>query len=152
EPVRGPLLHRPDGPGRRRPCRRARPLPEGGCHARLHLLRAPVGPGVPGPDGPGPRLAAVDQGQEVRLLMTEAQDWIEALQLQPHPEGGFFRETYRSPETIAREHLPPRFSGDRSFATAIYFLLRGTDFSALHTIKQDEVWHFYEGGSLTVYV
>jgi len=84
--------------------------------------------------------------------MMEAKDWIEVLQLQRHPEGGFFRETYRSPETIARQHLPPRFSGDRAFATAIYFLLQGNDVSALHRIKQDEVWHFYEGGSLTIYV
>ncbi|MSR57875.1 MAG: cupin domain-containing protein [Planctomycetaceae bacterium] len=84
--------------------------------------------------------------------MTKAQDWIEGLQLQPHPEGGYFRETYRSPETIARQHLPPRFSGDRAFATAIYFLLQGDDFSALHRIKQDEIWHFYEGCSLTIRV
>ena len=41
----------------------------------------------------------------------EAKDWIEVLQLHSHPEGGFFRETYRSPEMIARQHLPPRFPG-----------------------------------------
>lgn len=84
--------------------------------------------------------------------MTEAQDWIEGLQLRPHPEGGYFRETYRSAETIARQHLPTRFSGDRSFSTAIYFLLQGDDFSALHRIKQDEVWHFYAGSTLVIYV
>lgn len=84
--------------------------------------------------------------------MTEAKDWIECLQLRPHPEGGYFRETYRSSETIARQHLPARFSGDRAFATAIYFLLHGSDFSALHRVKQDELWHFYEGGSLAIYV
>ncbi len=68
----------------------------------------------------------------------------------PHPEGGFFRETYRAAETIAREHLPPRFSGDRAFSTAIYFLLEGRDFSALHRIRQDEMWHFYDGCPLLV--
>ena len=84
--------------------------------------------------------------------MTEAKDWIESLQLRPHPEGGYFRETYRASETIARQHLPTRFAGDRAFATAIYFLLQGNDFSALHRIKQDEMWHFYEGCSLTISV
>src|SRR5579872_3126516 len=81
-----------------------------------------------------------------------AKFWIDALQLAKHPEGGYFRETYRSPELISRQHLPPRFSGDRAFATAIYFLLQGTDFSALHRIQQDEVWHFYEGSTITVFV
>jgi predicted cupin superfamily sugar epimerase len=82
----------------------------------------------------------------------EAKHWIEALQLRPHPEGGMFRETYRSPVTIARQHLPPGFSGERSVATAIYFLLRGDDFSALHRIKSDEMWHFYDGTRLVVTV
>jgi predicted cupin superfamily sugar epimerase len=84
--------------------------------------------------------------------MTEAQDWIECLHLRPHPEGGYFRETYRSAETIARQHLPTRFSGDRAFSTAIYFLLQGNDFSALHRIKQDELWHFYAGEPMALYV
>lgn len=84
--------------------------------------------------------------------MPEANDWIEALQLLPHPEGGYFRETYRSPEKIARQHLPARFAGDRAFVTAIYYLLRGQDFSALHRLHQDEIWHFYDGSTLTVSV
>ena len=82
--------------------------------------------------------------------MSVAEHWIKELQLQPHPEGGHFRETYRCEEAIARAHLPGRFTGDRSFSTAIYFLLKGTDFSALHRIRQDEVWHFYDGSTLTV--
>ena len=84
--------------------------------------------------------------------MTIARDWIESLQLQPHPEGGYYRETYRSPESITRQSLPPRFSGDRAFSTAIYYLLQGNDFSALHRIKQDEVLHFYDGTSLIISV
>jgi uncharacterized protein len=82
--------------------------------------------------------------------MLDAREWIERLGLAPHPEGGFFRETYRAAETIARAHLPPRFSGDRAFSTAIYFLLEGRDFSALHRIHQDEMWHFYDGCPLLV--
>ncbi len=84
--------------------------------------------------------------------MTDAKTWIERLQLRPHPEGGHFREAYRCPEVVARAHLPPRFTGDRNFSTAIYFLLEGADFSALHRLKQDEVWHFYDGAALLVHV
>jgi predicted cupin superfamily sugar epimerase len=82
----------------------------------------------------------------------EAREWIERLGLVPHPEGGYYRQTYRSRETIARAHLPPRFTGDRAFATAIYYLLEGEDFSAFHRIRQDEGWHFYDGSPLTVHV
>jgi predicted cupin superfamily sugar epimerase len=84
--------------------------------------------------------------------MPTAQEWIKNLNLRPHPEGGYFRETYRSHETIAHSHLPGRFAGDRTFSTAIYFLLQGDDFSALHRLKSDEVWHFYDGTSLTITV
>jgi predicted cupin superfamily sugar epimerase len=84
--------------------------------------------------------------------MTGARAWVERLHLQRHPEGGYFRETYRCGEGIARDHLPARFGGGRAFATAIYFLLEAGDFSALHAIKQDEVWHFYDGSRLTVHV
>ena len=53
---------------------------------------------------------------------------------------------------VAKSGLPARFSGDRAFSTAIYYLLQGKDFSALHRIKQDEVWHFYDGSPLTIHV
>ncbi|MCI0453736.1 MAG: cupin domain-containing protein [Candidatus Dadabacteria bacterium] len=84
--------------------------------------------------------------------MKGAQKWIDALQLIKHPEGGYYKETYRSKEVIKQEHLPKRFSGNRNFSTAIYFLLIGHDFSAFHRIKQDELWHFYEGSSLTIHI
>lgn len=81
-----------------------------------------------------------------------AQYWIDTLHLQPHPEGGFYAETYRSPETIQGKHLPTRYGGSRTLGTAIYFLVTGGSFSSLHRIKSDEIWHFYTGTSLTVYV
>lgn len=84
--------------------------------------------------------------------MTNAHHWITHLQLLPHPEGGYYRQTYRSPENIARAALPARFTGDRAFATAIYFLLTGDQFSALHRIAADELWHFYTGSSLTLHL
>jgi uncharacterized protein len=79
-----------------------------------------------------------------------ARYYIEHLALQPHPEGGHYKETYRSAGTIPAVCLPGM--GDRSFSTAIYFLLQEGDFSAFHRIKSDECWHFYEGGTLLVHV
>jgi predicted cupin superfamily sugar epimerase len=73
---------------------------------------------------------------------------IETLRLRPHPEGGFYRESYRAPESIAARALPGRFGGDRAFSTAIYFLLRGDQVSALHRLRSDEVWHFHLGAAL----
>lgn len=75
---------------------------------------------------------------------TGAAALIRLHKLKPHPEGGFFRETYRS----AAEVRTPR--GRRSLATAILFLLEEGGFSALHRIKSDELWHFYAGGPLRV--
>jgi predicted cupin superfamily sugar epimerase len=84
--------------------------------------------------------------------MKNAQYWINKLGLSPHIEGGYFKETYRSAENISRRALPERFGGDRSISTAIYFLLRSNDFSAFHLIKQDELWHFYTGGTLMLHI
>lgn len=76
---------------------------------------------------------------------------IEKLKLKPHPEGGFFKETYRCEESVKKENLPERFSGDRAYCTSIYFLLTSDNYSALHKIQSDEMWHHYEGGSLEIY-
>ena len=84
-------------------------------------------------------------------MNTDANAWIAALGLQPHPEGGWFREIYRAPETIAHEALPARFTGPRSFSTAIYFLLREGERSSLHRIAADEGWHFLDGSPLTIH-
>ena len=84
--------------------------------------------------------------------MTDAERWIQDLRLERHPEGGWFREIYRANETIPGRCLPRRFSADRSHSTAIYFLLEGEDFSALHRLQQDELWHFYDGEQLTIHM
>jgi hypothetical protein len=81
-----------------------------------------------------------------------AQYWIDHLELSPHPEGGYYRVTYQSDLTIVQNALPSAFHGDRSASTAIYFLLAGKDFSAFHRIASDELWHFYAGSALIVYV
>jgi predicted cupin superfamily sugar epimerase len=86
------------------------------------------------------------------LASKDARYWIEKLRLEPHPEGGYFRQTYRSEMVIAREALPAGFSGARAVSTAIYFLLEGKNFSAFHRLRSDEVWHFYAGSALVVHV
>ena len=72
--------------------------------------------------------------------------------LEPHPEGGWYKQTYKSTELIAAETLPKRFGASRAFSTAIYFLLEKGNFSAFHRIKSDECWHFYAGETLLIYV
>jgi hypothetical protein len=83
--------------------------------------------------------------------MEAAQQWIDRLSLEPHPEGGWYRQTYRAPLILARAALPG-YAGDRAASTAIYFLLAGDQFSALHRLRSDEVWHFYAGSGLVVHV
>ncbi len=83
--------------------------------------------------------------------MADAEHWIRSLDLAPHPEGGWYREIYRSAESLPAAALPPRFGGERRFSTAIYYLLDTSSFSAFHRIHQDEVWHLYDGGPLTIH-
>lgn len=84
--------------------------------------------------------------------MTTVQQLIQQFGLERHPEGGWYRQTYKSEELITASALPERYGGDRSFSTAIYFLLEKGDFSAFHRIQSDECWHFYTGDPLLVYV
>lgn len=76
---------------------------------------------------------------------------INRLDLKPHPEGGWYRETYRSNEQLAATALPERYGGARSFSTAIYFLLEQNDFSSFHRIASDEIWHHYLGAPVVIY-
>ncbi len=77
---------------------------------------------------------------------------VDQLELIPHPEGGFYKEVYRSSGVLPKAALGAAFSGDRNYCTSIYFLLTSANFSAFHRIQQDEVWHFYAGSPLTVHV
>ncbi len=72
---------------------------------------------------------------------------IEALGLTAHPEeGGYYRETYRSGESVRADALPGRYGSARCLGTAIYYLLTPDTVSALHRVRSDEVYHFYLGG------
>lgn len=77
--------------------------------------------------------------------------WINALQLTRHVEGGWFKETYRSPETIRPGGSSLFLSSARAISTSIYFLLQKGEYSAFHRIRSDEQWHFYTGDPLTIY-
>ncbi len=79
---------------------------------------------------------------DIKILLTEK------LNLLPHPEGGYFSETYRSKEIIKKENLPAGYSGNRNFLTSIYFLLEENIFSAFHRLKTDEIWYFHYGNPL----
>ena len=83
--------------------------------------------------------------------MQKASHYIESLQLTAHPEGGAYREVYRSDLTLTKDTLTPAHNGDRNAMTSIYFLLRSVEFSALHRIASDELWHHLDGGTLHVY-
>lgn len=76
----------------------------------------------------------------------KAQDWINYLELAPHPEGGFYNSTYRSNLTTACPQ------GERPLYTSIYFLLRSEDVSHFHRLQSDEIWYFHGGSSLTVHM
>jgi len=84
--------------------------------------------------------------------MITVQQLIETYQLLPHPEGGYYSRSYESEELIPANALPERFGTDRLISTAIYFLLDGKNSSAFHRIKSDELWHFYAGDGLLIYV
>ncbi|MBN3847981.1 cupin domain-containing protein [Paraburkholderia sp. Ac-20342] len=77
---------------------------------------------------------------------------IRRFDLKPHPEGGFFSETYRSAARVLRDGEPAKRGGTRSASTAIYYLLCDGAHSAWHRIRSDEIWHFYAGAPLNVHV
>jgi predicted cupin superfamily sugar epimerase len=80
-----------------------------------------------------------------------SQYWIDKLSLQKHPEGGYYKEIYRSDGSFDFPKDSTEFIGKRNYATSIYFLLEGNNFSAFHKIKSDEIWHFYQGNCLIIY-
>ncbi len=86
------------------------------------------------------------------MYMLTVQQLVQQFNMLPHPEGGYYKETYRSAESIPQAALPVRFNEKKYFSTAIYFLLEQGNFSAFHRIKSDECWHFYAGETLLVYV
>ena len=83
--------------------------------------------------------------------MQDAQYWIMKLSLKEHPEGGFYKEVYRSPESVEGIYLKDKRKGNRNLATSIYFLLKSGEKSLLHRLKSDETWYYHQGNSINLY-
>ena len=79
-------------------------------------------------------------------MTRDASFWIDTLKLERHPEGGYYRETYRAPGEVPLER------GRRSFSTAIYYLLTSDDVSRLHRLQSDELIHYYLGSTFTLHL
>lgn len=71
---------------------------------------------------------------------------VHSLELNPHPEGGFYKEMYRS---IEKTKTP---DGERNLCTVIYFLLTSENVSKFHQIKSDEHWFWHEGSTLSIHL
>lgn len=80
--------------------------------------------------------------------MKNAKYWVGNLELLAHPEGGYFKEVYRSENKFS----PKEFTGERSYSTSIYFLIETGNVSHFHSIKSDEIWYYHAGDPLTVFV
>ncbi len=80
--------------------------------------------------------------------MRDATYWINRLDLQPHPEGGFYKEVYRSVDMTSH----PEHSKERNLATSIYFLLEGENISHFHELSSDELWYYHDGNGANIHV
>lgn len=80
------------------------------------------------------------------MKIYDPKEIIKLLDLKPlEVEGGHFRETYRSGDILSKDVLPPRYQSERCIGTAIYYLLTPDNFSVLHKVNSDEIFHFYLG-------
>ena len=80
--------------------------------------------------------------------MSGLPEWAQQLDLSPHPEGGWYRETWRSDLTVTQSALPPDYTGPRSAGTAVLFLLMPSQQSAWHTVRSAELWLYHRGSPL----
>src|SRR5690606_18444189 len=79
-------------------------------------------------------------------IASQVDELVERFQLKPHPEGGFYSETYRDSRVIQTP------AGSRNASTAIYYLLDRGAYSAWHRIASDELWHFYAGAPVLIHM
>ena len=83
-------------------------------------------------------------------MLHSAEYWIHHLELKSHPEGGYYKEIYRSDKTLSDVYLNIGSSGSHTMMTSIYYLLQGDDFSTLHRIRSDEVWTIIDGSTAEI--
>jgi predicted cupin superfamily sugar epimerase len=74
--------------------------------------------------------------------------WINHLNLQPHPEGGYYKEVFRSGVEVMRAET----QNIKQACTSIYYLLEGSDFSGFHRLASDELWYFHKGAPLHIHI
>ncbi len=84
--------------------------------------------------------------------MLTSTDWIQALNLMPHPEGGYYREFHRSSIKLHKNSLPPDFKGERELGSVIHYMLTSDSFSAFHKLSSDEIWHFHDGSAFLIHL
>jgi len=82
----------------------------------------------------------------------DADYWIERLDLEDHVEGGHYARTYTCDVVVDGGDLPEAYDDERSTASSIYYLLKDDEFSTFHRIDADELWHFYRGDPLRLYL
>lgn len=82
----------------------------------------------------------------------EADYWIDRLGLVPHPEGGYYDETYESDDVVVGDGGRETDRDGRATASSIYYLLKADSFSAFHRMDADELWHFYRGDPVRLYL
>ncbi|WP_428330895.1 cupin domain-containing protein [Mucilaginibacter sp.] len=82
------------------------------------------------------------------MLNNDASYWINRLQLLPHPEGGYYKEVFRSAIEVTRQPS----AVVKQACTSIYYLLEGNDYSGFHRLASDELWYFHKGAPLFVHV
>ncbi|TFF36356.1 cupin domain-containing protein [Mucilaginibacter psychrotolerans] len=82
------------------------------------------------------------------MKQPDAEYWIKQLSLQPHPEGGYYKEVFRSQQQVNRLGEGKALQA----CTSIYYLLEGEDYSGFHKISSDEIWYFHQGVPLMVHV
>lgn len=78
----------------------------------------------------------------------DAEQWIEFLQMEEHPEGGYYKSSFTSEDRMDFQS----HNGERPLYTSIYFLLRSQDLSHFHRLKSDELWYYHAGSALTVHI
>lgn len=88
----------------------------------------------------------------MKKIEQEQKFWINELKLHKHTEGGYYKEIYRSFHFFPEECLPQKYSGRRNCSTSIYYLLPGNEVSHFHRLLSDEIWFFYTGSSLAIYI
>lgn len=84
-------------------------------------------------------------------MIVTADEIIASLELQPHIEGGYFRETYRCQKSMHADDFPPDVAGERSLVTSIYFLLRHGQHSKFHKLHSDEIWFYHAGAPVIIH-